>query len=63
MRADCLYTVISSGPTLDNEYGKPLPFYCVSKRSEQLGQKVLLSDFLLNVRQSLCFCTDVIHKQ
>ena len=25
LRADCLYTGISSGPTLGNEYGKPLP--------------------------------------
>jgi len=27
LRADCLYTWNSSGPTLGNEYGKPLPFY------------------------------------
>ena len=27
LRADCLYIGISSGPTLDNEYGKPLPVY------------------------------------
>jgi len=27
LRADCLYTGISSGPTLGNEYGRILPFY------------------------------------
>jgi len=26
LRADCLYTGISFGQTLVNEYGKPLPF-------------------------------------
>ena len=26
LRADCLYTGISSGPTLGNEYGKTLPY-------------------------------------
>jgi len=26
LQADCLFTGISSGPTLGVEYGKPLPF-------------------------------------
>jgi len=30
LQVDCLYTGISSGSTLGNEYGKPLPFYQVA---------------------------------
>jgi len=36
--AGCLYTAISSGPMLGNEYGKTLPFFTFCKRTRIIGR-------------------------